>query len=279
MNGSRLIPLDTHRAYETILVLLRRLDGLKNMRSSIIPWSCPVPSFGDPMTSKVATLGLNPSSREFVDVNGKELNGSIRRFHTLRSLNLTCWSKANVNHARLIMDSCQTYFSNNPYDVWFRRLDYLIAGTRASYYGRSKTACHLDLVPFATKSKWSELSLRERGLLLEISGDVLGSLVRDSKIQILMLNGNSVVQHFQKIVGIKLKKRSVPSWMLSRKSGVGVRGYAYSGEIKKISGVGLGRSVLVLGFNHNIQSSFGVTTNVRNAIRRWITSISSDVLS
>ena len=37
-----------------------------------------------------------------------------------------------------------------------------------------------------------------------------------------------------------------------------------------MSGIVLGRKILVLGFNHNIQSSFGVTTKVIQEIRSWI---------
>jgi len=50
-----------------------------------------------------------------------------------------------------------------------------------------------------------------------------------------------------------------------------VAGVAYRGSINNISGIELGRSIEVLGFNHNIQSSFGVTTQVRKSIQEWIT--------
>ena len=59
------------------------------MATDMIPWSCPVPAFGDLLNSFVATLGLNPSNREFVDEEGNELEGAARRLHTLRSLSLS----------------------------------------------------------------------------------------------------------------------------------------------------------------------------------------------
>jgi hypothetical protein len=46
-----------------------------NMDSNVIPWACPIPSFGDLTRARVATLGLNPSNREFVDERGNELDG------------------------------------------------------------------------------------------------------------------------------------------------------------------------------------------------------------
>ena len=58
------------------------------VKANVIPWSSPVISFGDLSRARVATLGLNPSNREFVDDAGIELDGPSRRFPTLRSLKL-----------------------------------------------------------------------------------------------------------------------------------------------------------------------------------------------
>ncbi len=59
-------------------------------------------------------------------------------------------------------------------------------------------------------------------------------------------------------------------WTLPRREGPGVTGFAFRGRVRHLFGVDLGRSVLILGYNHNIQSSFGVTTEVKGAIRNWI---------
>jgi hypothetical protein len=229
-----------------------------------------VPTFGDVSRSRVATLGLNPSNREFVDHLGNELDGALRRFHTLNSLLLPCWSRASSNHLKLIVSSCQRYFQNNPYDGWFKALDNLISGTHASYYGRSARACHLDLIPYATSCKWTELSLRQRTTLLFSAGDSLGLLLRDSPVRILVLNGQTVVNNLELIANVEFEKEEIPSWTLPRKDSYGVRGYAYRGVVREIGGIKLRRELLVLGFNHNIQSSFGVTTKVKLAIKQWI---------
>ena len=63
----------------------------------------------------------------------------------------------------------------------------------------------------------------------------------------------------------------MPQWALPRREQSDVAGIAYKGIVQEVSGIRLRRELLVLGFNHNIQSSFGVTTQVRDAIRRWIT--------
>lgn len=254
----------------TLTTLIARLDSPAVSRTSVIQWGCPVPSFGDLSSSMVATLGLNPSNREFVDQTGNELEGVFRRFHTLNSLGLSSWSDVDARHLRLIMESCKSYFRLNPYNAWFKRLELIVSATNASYYGGRRRACHLDLIPYATKCKWTELPLRERTSLLSAAGDSLALLLRESPVRILILNGVSVVENFENIAGVSLQKREIQAWSLTRESKSNVKGYAYRGIVDSISGVGIGHRVLVLGFNHNLQSSFGVTTEVMLSIRAWV---------
>src|SRR5262249_7318415 len=148
--------------------------------------------FGDLATARVATLGINPSNREFVDEWGRELQGDQRRFHTLRSLQLASWADADADHLRRIVDSCRDYFVHNPYDRWFKRLDFVISGTGTSFYDPERPACHLDVIPFATSRKWTALTRRQRLNLLELSRDTLGLLLRHASLRVLILNGQSV---------------------------------------------------------------------------------------
>lgn len=260
----------------TVANLIERLISLSIAGTNVIPWAAPVPSFGDLLSSTVATLGLNPSNREFVDDKGRELDGSMRRFHTLRSLGLGRWSEARVRHVRQIADSCRSYFFGNPYDGWFRALDHIISGTNSSYYTSSAAACHLDLIPYATACKWTELAPRQRSSLLATAGDTLGLLLRDSRIRLIVLNGRTVVDCLEALAGTEFKRAARQDWALARKSGLHVTGIAYTGSLHELAGVSLGRSVAVLGYNHNIQSSFGVTKRVREAIRFWIGRIASE---
>lgn len=256
--------------------LVARLNNSSLPESSVIPWGSPVPSFGNLLSSRIATIGLNPSNREFVDVDGKELDGINRRFHTLKSLGINEWSEATENHLQLISKSCKEYFIRNPYN-WFKKLDYLISGTAMSYYFPSTDACHLDLVPYATESKWANLSSIQRVNLLDQTGDTLGILLKNSNIKLLILNGQTVVDNFQKISNIQFEKSLIPEWRLSRKNSNGISGYSYSGDIDFLGGIRLKNSIKVLGYNHNIQSSFGVTTKVQTEIRNWITLKSKEV--
>jgi hypothetical protein len=254
-----------------VSTLVKRLDDRSLAGTGVIPWSSPVLSFGDLSRARVATLGLNPSNREFVDSEGNELDGSLRRFHTLTSLGLSRWSEARPCHLSLIAESCRAYFVGNPYDTWFKRLDKLIAGLKVSYYSALFGACHLDLVPYATAEKWTALTRQQREKLLTYAGDTLGLLLRESPVRVLILNGSSVIEHFEKVADTELKRQVMLDWTLRRRGGDrDVTGLAHVGVVRTIGGVRLRRDVHVLGFNHNIQSSFGVTTQVTESIQHWI---------
>jgi len=236
----------------------------------IIPWGSPIPSFGNLLTAKIATVGLNPSNREFVDVAGQELNGPNRRFHTLNSLGLLEWRHAKTKHYELILEYCFNYFNRNPYDGWFKKLDNLISGTSLSYYFPSGFACHLDLIPYATFTKWAYLSPLQQKKLLEFSSDYLGLLINQSEISTLVLNGQTVVSNLEKVSGCEFEKTEMSDWALPRKTIEDVQGCSYRGYITRIGNISLNRSIEVLGYNHNIQSSFGVTKGVQLSIRKWI---------
>jgi hypothetical protein len=238
-----------------------------------------VPSFGDVSKSIIATLGVNPSNREFMDESGRELDGPSRRLHTLTSLGLRKWSDVDAKHVTLIAEACREYFSRNPYNVWFRALDHVMSGAGVSYYVGSYRACHLDLIPFATKCKWTDLTIRQRSSLLAVGGDTLAMLLRDSSIRVLILNGQTVVAHLQKVANVEFQRTKMRRWTLPRQSGSGVVGVAFHGTLTQLSGVDLERSIVVLGYNHNLQSSFGVTTFVKKAIAQWVSAEASKVIS
>ena len=254
----------------TLTTLINRLDSKAVSGTDVIDWCCPVPSFGDISKSKVATVGINPSNREFVDQLGDELVGKARRFHTLNSLSLDSWADVDFRHLRYIIESCTMYFLRNPYDRWFKVLDQVVWGTNTSFYTERASACHLDIIPYATARKWTELPSKQKSKLLGVNSDTLGILLRDSPIRILILNGRTVLTKFEELSGLNLDARKMPSWSLSRKSGPDVVGVSYTGFVSELAGIDLGRGILVLGFNHNLQSSYGMTTSVLRAIRTWV---------
>jgi hypothetical protein len=237
-----------------------------------IPWAAPVIVFGSLLKSRVATLGLNPSNLEFEDQEGIQLDEPINRFETLRTLRISDWSRAGRIEIDRIWRSCEYYFKRRPYDGWFKPLDVLINALGVSYYDPivCGTACHLDLVPFATSEKWSSLNGDVRQRLIRLGTPTLVATLAASDIRVLILNGAGVVRTFEQLLNAPLHAAEVDSWRLRRGDSSGVRGVAYSGIVSTIGGMDLGRKLLVLGYNHNIQSSFGVSTSVVRKIGTWI---------
>ena len=237
-----------------------------------IPWACPVMMFGRLLKSRVATLGLNPSNLEFEQPGGVQIHEPLNRFETLKTLGLEDWSQAGNTEIERIWGSCVHYFLRRPYDGWFRPLDRLINGLGVSYYEDyfAGTACHLDLVPFATAAKWSNLNADVREQLVTLGAPTLAATLAASDIRVLILNGASVVRALERLLDVALEVTEMASWRLHREKSDGVRGLAYSGAVSAIGGIDLGRKVLVLGYNHNIQSSYGVKTTVVREIGTWI---------
>lgn len=245
----------------------------------VISWAAPIPYFGDPCKATIATVGLNPSDREFVSSDGMELTGSFRRFQTLASLELTDWFNLSAEQLESIHSSCTEYFSRNPYDAWFKPLDLLLKGTNDSFYSSLFHACHLDLIPYATGIKWAYLKPGQRASLLAISASFLGEVLKYSPIKILILNGKTVVENFERATGVSFRKESVDAWDLPRKNGNNIQGFSFEGVISRMSNIDIGRDVHVLGYNHNIQSSYGVTSSVRLSIQEWISRKTKEILN
>jgi hypothetical protein len=256
--------------YSALTTFITQLSSSELARTSILPWSCPVPFFGGLTTAHVATVGLNPSNREFTNDDGDELIDLDRRLPTLHSLNRPRWDEVDSGSVKEVFNACRTYFARNPYTRWFGVLQRLLAPSGYSYYGEAPSACHIDLVAYATVEKWGALPSSERRALLRASADAVARLIRDSHIRLLILNGSSVLDHFQALADATLQQTEMPSWSLCRDSANSVRGYAYSGAVTSLAGVELWRTVRVIGYNHNLQSSFGVTKEVLASIAAWV---------
>lgn len=248
------------------------LDWLeKYAHDGVIRWACPVPYFGNAQNARVATVGINPSCAEFADRHGNELMDRDRRLPTLRSLALPKWRDADSRHISEIIAGCDNYFLIRPYDRWFGRLESLGQPAGWTYYGQEATMCHIDLVAYATKLKWSRIDTYQREYLLGENVRLLSLTIRHLPIECLVLNGRAVLRAFQHMTGGVLVGERMPEWDLPRWSR-DVKGYAYSGTVSEFAGIELGREVRVFGYNHNIQSSFGVTKEVASSIGRWLAS-------
>lgn len=246
--------------------------------SGVIPWASPVISFGSPINAKLATLGLNPSNLEFQGRGGVPLNPPLNRFETLYSLQAVNWGAVGDSDIDRIWKACENYFDRNPYGRWFNRLERLLVDTSASYYSKlAHSACHLDLSPFATERKWSALTSSQRAALLNAGTSALVRTIRASDIRVLVLNGSSVIREFNRLgIGGSISSAIVPEWSLQ---GGKVAGISYFGRLSELMGIKLDRELVVLGYNHNIQSTFGVTSRVTASIANWIAEKTAEALA
>ena len=216
---------------------------------SIVERSTPVLSFGDALRADVATLGINPSRQEFYSTEGELLIGAQRRLATTDSLGITAGQPLTEDQARRVVAESNDYFARNPYN-WFNPLEALLnTAASASYYDRS--ACHLDLVQWATDPVWGKLTDRGAAALLLEEGRLhLETLLARSNVHLVLLNGATVVEQLQNI------------------------GLARLREVKKIAKgnttcrllVGEGHGINYVGWSTNLQTSFGVPNEFKQRL-------------
>ena len=165
--------------------------------SAFVQGSTPVISFGDVLIAEVATIGINPSRREFDD--GVWLSGPSRRLATLESLAAEPGQPLTEEQAQQVVEDCNQYFTRNPYYRWFKRLDDLLARSVGASY-RDGTACHLDLVQWATDPVWGKLKDRNTAeAFLEEGRPHLEHLLAESNVHLVLAAGRAVVTQLQRI--------------------------------------------------------------------------------
>ncbi len=93
---------------------------------------------------------------------------------------------------QLVAD-CASYFACQPYLRWFRPLDELLRGSLAvSYFDGS--ACHLDLIQWATDPVWGQIAdPRLRQVLLDDGVPHLRAHLHHVPLRLVLLNGRTVV--------------------------------------------------------------------------------------
>jgi hypothetical protein len=170
-----------------------RLRQQAPSRLFVVPQSTPVVAFGDFFRAEVATLGLNPSRQEFLSPSGELLRAGLQRFETMVSLSVVSLESAPMPSLMRVVEACRDYFDpgHNPYMSWFGQLEQILHELGASYLDRS--ACHLDLVQWATDPTWAKLPEPTRSSLLQKDVPFLLHQLREHRIRVLLLNGRRVI--------------------------------------------------------------------------------------
>ena len=141
-----------------------------------------------------------------------------------------------------VVAGCDGYFQRNPYWRWFRPLEQVLQSLGVSYTDRS--ACHLDLVQWATDPVWGKLPPATHQSLIAADAAFLRQQLTAESIITLLLNGCSVIDAFTAAYGVSLKTVQT------------VRDRSVSTNL--VAGTAL-QGIVVVGRSVNLQSSFGVT--------------------
>lgn len=243
--------------------VLSRLRQQLPADGHVVAGSTPVLSFGNAAEAVVATIGLNPSRQEFLDRNGRELSGRSRRFETLKSLGVPELASASDSDLLRVVGACNTYFAANPYRRWFDQLEPILRSVGASYYDGS--ACHLDLVQWATDPVWSKIPDRTvRDRLLEQDSVFFRHQLRHGAFRLVLLNGNSVIKQFESVMKISLRPKACVSGV-SKSSRLLVGNLPWRTQ--------------VVAWSINVQSSWGVCKVLRDRLAEQVAECTSSSLT
>jgi hypothetical protein len=168
----------------------------------IVAGSTPVLSFGNPTLAKVATLGINPSSSEFS--YGKDqplLSKEEKRLVDLEVLQIKDSRSLTLEESEKVIDGCNDYFKSEQHYEWFQKLEeFVLHPAGYTYYGENASACHLDLVQWATDPVWSRIpSATARAKLLEDDKEFLRFQLLNYKFDFVYLNGGTVIKQFMEL--------------------------------------------------------------------------------
>lgn len=178
------------------------LDRLRQAPSAAsVQGSLPIIAFGDYSTAQVATIGINPSQREYLDSRGNELDGTRRRFATLRSLGCERRQDLSDVQCEVALDAMRHYFHRDTVYAWFRPLDRVLEGFGIEK--RFRQACHLDLIQEATSPTWSKLRVERPALAQELLSQDLPFLrqqIENSEIGLLICDGRTAFERIRQLL-------------------------------------------------------------------------------
>jgi len=173
----------------------------------LVEFSTPVVSFGYPKRARAATLGINPSSNEFQIGNGNKnpLKVGDKRLVDTLQFGTDKPKSLTRDQAVEVIKGCYNYFNVNPYD-WFEKLEQtILLPSGFSYY--DNTACHLDLVQWATDPVWQ--SIKDKTVtkaLLDADQDFLEFQLKEYDFEVIFLNGATVMKTVKSLDLCKFKE-------------------------------------------------------------------------
>ena len=164
----------------------------------IVPISFPVTSFGDVNCARVLTVGLNPSSNEFMTKGNKAvLAEGAKRFVDRESLGSALGEIPTPAEAQRILESNNKYFANGNHYEWFDKMEATVLNPMGySYF--DGTAAHVDVVQWATHPLWSGLDDQMfSDELIAPELDFLRKILTGRTYDYVLFNGKKVYEFFR----------------------------------------------------------------------------------
>ena len=140
-----------------------------------------------------------------------------------------------------VFDGCVEYFNRRPYN-WFDKFGPILEAIGHSFNSPPFVA-HVDLVQWATKTKWGKIPSGEQKMLIEEGRPFLKYQLQSENLHTILLNGRTVIDAFNDWSNVKLEYSSL--------------NIPIGGEL--VTGFYDNR-VRIIGWSFNIQSSWGVTS-------------------
>lgn len=239
-------------------LLLQRIMKSPPINQYITPGSTPVVAFGNPITARVATLGINPSSREFLDAKGNLLSEQNRRLADFQSLGIKGHSDITESVARKVLEESNNYFKNeDSVYQWFEPLQKHVLNPAGASF-KDSSAAHLDLVQWSTAPVWGAIKdAKARELLIQDDIRFLAEMLRAGKYRFLFMNGSTVVKTMLKFGLVEIEQQGfTPIGKAGRKSAV------WTGRV-------LDTETVCIGWNLNLQH-YQTTESNRVNLENWI---------
>lgn len=164
----------------------------------VVPSSYPVTSFGDVNRARVLTVGINPSSSEFMNSGGNGLlPGAEKRLVDSSVLGIPADTELDVNEARVVLEGNKNYFRTGNHYKWFDDMEkWALNPLGYSYF--DGTAAHVDVLQWATHPVWS--GIEDEVFTPEIIGDdlnLLRSILSRRTYDLVLINGKTVYEFFR----------------------------------------------------------------------------------
>jgi hypothetical protein len=187
----------------------------RNSSPHSVSGSLPVLFFGDLLSARISTVGLNPSDHEYVDQEGRELSGPERRFETLGSLGAASRAALTLDHCEHAIQTMRTYYQRDDRVYgWFRGLYRVVEAAGYSY--QAGEVAHLELVQEATRPPWAaleRLAPAETKMLFVADRSFLRWQLDTFPLRAVLCNGRTVYDEVSLLVE---RGRTVSSGELAR---------------------------------------------------------------